>query len=88
MVRGASGDLQKFGGALRKDFDLIGKMGKAAVKNPFTVPKFKKGGMVKKTGLALVHKGEKVMTKEQVEKRKRTRLSNAADKVFNRQYSK
>lgn len=30
----------------------------------------KKGGTVKKTGLALVHKGEKVLTKSQVKKGK------------------
>jgi len=28
-------------------------------------PSYKKGGKVKKTGLALVHKGEKVLTKKQ-----------------------
>ena len=32
------------------------------------IPSFKKGGKVKKTGLALVHKGERVLTKAQVEK--------------------
>ena len=31
----------------------------------YDVPGYKKGGMVKKTGLALVHKGEKVLTKVQ-----------------------
>lgn len=30
---------------------------------------FKKGGMVKKTGMALVHKGEKVLTKKQQAKK-------------------
>lgn len=30
-----------------------------------SVPSYKKGGMVKKTGLAKVHKGEKVLTKKQ-----------------------
>jgi len=29
-------------------------------------PAFKRGGMVKKTGMAKVHKGEKVLTKRQV----------------------
>jgi hypothetical protein len=31
---------------------------------------FKKGGKVKKTGMALVHKGEKVLTKKQQESKK------------------
>lgn len=31
-------------------------------------PAFKKGGDVKKTGMALVHKGEKVLTKDQAKK--------------------
>jgi len=31
----------------------------------------KKGGKVKKTGLALVHKGEKMLTAKQVKKKKR-----------------
>jgi hypothetical protein len=31
-------------------------------------PMFKKGGTVKKTGMALVHKGEKVLTKQQQKK--------------------
>ncbi len=30
------------------------------------VPSYKKGGIVKKTGLALIHKGEKVTPKEKV----------------------
>lgn len=33
-----------------------------------SIPSYKKGGMVKKTGLAKLHKGEKVMTKDQVKK--------------------
>ena len=33
-------------------------------------PAFKKGGKVKKTGMALVHKGEKVLTKAQQKKGK------------------
>ena len=32
---------------------------------------YAKGGMVKKTGMALVHKGEKVLTKKQVEAQKK-----------------
>ena len=32
------------------------------------LPKYKKGGKVKKTGLALVHKGERVLTKKQAAK--------------------
>lgn len=35
------------------------------------IPKFKKGGMVKKTGLAVVHKGEKVIPKDALAKKKR-----------------
>lgn len=34
-------------------------------------PSYKKGGTVKKTGLALVHKGEKVIPKNKVEKKKK-----------------
>jgi hypothetical protein len=38
------------------------------------VPQFKRGGKVKKTGLARVHKGERVLTKKQ-QKRARGRGS-------------
>lgn len=34
-----------------------------------SIPTYKKGGIVKKTGLALVHKGEKVIPKSKVEKK-------------------
>lgn len=47
-----------------------------------TMPRFKKGGMVKKTGPAIVHKGEKVLTKAQQNKMKKNKLSKAADKMF------
>lgn len=36
--------------------------------DPGDVPQFKKGGMVKRTGLAKVHKGERVLTKKQAKK--------------------
>ncbi len=39
------------------------------------LPSYKKGGMVKKTGLAKLHKGEYVMTKEKV-KAKNEALEN------------
>jgi hypothetical protein len=32
------------------------------------IPQYKKGGMVKKTGVALVHKGEKVIPKKDVKR--------------------
>jgi hypothetical protein len=32
-----------------------------------TVPSYKKGGTVKKTGMAMVHKGEKVIPQKKVE---------------------
>lgn len=65
---------------------------KSAIQSGFgrvsKVPSYKKGGTVKKTGLALVHKGETVvpkkMTKEQKDKRKKSTLSNAAQKMMNR----
>lgn len=42
---------------------------KAKKKNLMATPEeFKKGGKVKKTGMALVHKGEKVLTKKQANK--------------------
>jgi hypothetical protein len=37
-------------------------------KQPAKVPSYKKGGKVKKTGLALLHKGEKVITKKNVKR--------------------
>lgn len=41
-----------------------------ASRMPKAIPSsFKKGGKVKKTGMAKVHKGEVVLTKEQVKKR-------------------
>jgi hypothetical protein len=47
----------------KKAYDFIRNMGGAA-----EPPSYKKGGTVKKTGMALVHKGEKVLTKKQAAK--------------------
>lgn len=41
------------------------------IKKQRPIPAFKKGGKVTKTGPALVHKGEVVMTKEQAQKMKK-----------------
>ena len=49
---------------------LLGDMGATAVKRVFGIDGYKKGGKVKKTGLALVHKGERVLTKKQQAKLK------------------
>lgn len=38
---------------------------KSAIPSFNGIPRFKRGGTVKKTGLAVVHKGEKVLTKAQ-----------------------
>ena len=51
---------------------------------PSKMPAFKKGGKVKKTGPAMVHKGEVVLNKAQQAKMKRSKLSKAADKMFGR----
>lgn len=37
--------------------------------NASSIPSYKKGGVVKKTGMAKVHKGERVLTKKQARKR-------------------
>lgn len=46
---------------------------KRATKMLAEPPAYKKGGKVKKTGMALVHKGEKVMTQKQVRKQTQKR---------------
>lgn len=43
---------------------------------------YKKGGKVKKTGLALLHKGEQVLTKKQKAQLKRKRIAIAAERVL------
>jgi hypothetical protein len=45
-----------------------------------TIPFFKKGGKVKKTGLAYVHKGERVLTKEQATNKKYDRITSRVKK--------
>lgn len=42
---------------------------------PRKMPSYKKGGKVKKTGLAKVHKGERVLTKEQSAKFEKAKKS-------------
>ena len=44
------------------------KMMKPSHKQSSDMPKYKKGGKVKKTGPAIVHKGEHVLTKKQAAK--------------------
>ena len=39
-----------------------------SIMSPKTLPRYKKGGKVKKTGPAIVHKGEQVLTKKQAAK--------------------
>lgn len=46
------------------------------------IPSFKKGGKVKKTGLAKVHKGERVLNKKQAMKFDRKKVGRAATKAF------
>jgi len=41
------------------------------IKTPSHLPSYKKGGTVKKTGLALVHKGEYVIPKGKFDKKKK-----------------
>ncbi len=41
---------------------------KSEEKRPYEVPSYKKGGRVKRTGLALLHKGEHVIPKNKVKK--------------------
>jgi hypothetical protein len=53
--------------------DLSGRQ--AYNKSDGGIPQFKKGGMVKKTGLAKVHKGERVLTKSQTKKFAKKSLS-------------
>lgn len=49
--------------------------------SPLTQPSYKKGGIVKKTGPALVHKGELVIPKSKLNK-------TASKMFFNSKYSK
>ena len=41
--------------------------------DPATPGSFKRGGKVKKTGMAKVHKGERVLTKKQQKQRRKSR---------------
>ena len=64
MVKTANSQYQNY--ALNKTYQAqMNKKNKmyGRGKNPY--PTYKKGGTVKKTGLALVHKGERVLTKKQ-----------------------
>ena len=51
------------GGLLRK------KKESDSSSDDYDIPSFKRGGKVKRTGLARLHKGEKVLTKRQAKKR-------------------
>jgi hypothetical protein len=51
-------------GLLRKK-KKPGRQGSGETPYEGTLPGFKRGGRVKRTGLARVHKGEKVLTKKQ-----------------------
>jgi len=42
--------------------ELAGVINKKAISGVKAIPGFKKGGVVKKTGIARVHKGEKVLS--------------------------
>lgn len=46
----------------------------------FPIQSFKHGGLVKKTGIYKLHKGEKVLSRSQ--------LNKQADKMFSSKYSK
>jgi hypothetical protein len=57
------------------------------------IPMFKKGGKVKSTGPAILHKGERVLNTKQTKKydsakAKKTKISNAASKLMGGLYSK
>jgi hypothetical protein len=56
---------------LRGAARLWGDVIKTAGKRMMGMDTYKKGGKVKKTGLALVHKGERVLTKKQQAKLKK-----------------
>ncbi len=53
-----------------------------ARKSGAKIPKYKKGGKVKKTGMAMVHKGERVLTKKQAKKFDSKRYEMARRKHF------
>lgn len=57
LVRKAGGD-SSFPASADKEISLI-RQGRTSLGS--SIPSYKKGGKVKKTGLALVHKGEKVI---------------------------
>lgn len=50
-----------------------GKSMEQRVKEIGTVPSYKKGGKIRKTGLAFVHKGERVVPKSKVKRMARKR---------------
>lgn len=54
-------------------------LGKGDIKK---MPVYKKGGKVKKTGPAIVHKGERVLTKKQAKKFNQKRFDKMKTKVF------
>jgi hypothetical protein len=78
LLSGLEGLAKTAGRDIKKGVGTVGrvvrdgeKVGKAFVRNIYKVPSFKKGGKVKKTGLAYVHKGEKVIPKNKVKKVKK-----------------
>ena len=52
------------------------------VEKLMTVGSYKKGGKVKKTGLAMVHKGERVLTKKQTKKFDKRKFERARKKYY------
>ncbi len=55
-------------GAPKGIFDALRTTGRRIAGNDRPIPGYKRGGKVKKTGLAKVHKGERVLTKKQAKK--------------------
>lgn len=65
-VRAAGGD-KAFAGWADKELAAL-KQGRTTQGPPAKPGSYKKGGKVKKTGIAKVHKGERVLTKKQTKK--------------------
>ena len=62
----------------KPSFAVGGKLSK----NYASLPKYKKGGKVKKTGPAILHKGEKVLKKKSAKKFDQKKFDDYKNKVF------
>ena len=69
-------------GRLRQDINSMKKLPQGSAFNASRLKKFKKGGKVKKTGAAILHKGERVLNKKQAKKWNQKKWDKARKSAF------